>query len=64
MNYHSRRLKKTKTIILKKSKKSDYTDSKFYRLIILLDILSKVFETVIAVRLRDCTEINSLLSEE
>ncbi len=34
--YHSKQFKKTQTIVLRKSKKSDYIDSKTYRLIPLL----------------------------
>ena len=64
MGYHPRRFKEAKTIILKKPKKPDYTDPKSYRPIALLDTLGKAFETVMAVRLRDCAEANSLLPGE
>ena len=36
-------------IVLKKSKKKDYLESKIYRLIILLSILDKALKTVIAI---------------
>ena len=44
--------------------KLDYVEPKVYRQIVLLDILRKVFETVIVVRLRDYTKANIFLPKE
>ncbi len=44
--YHSKQFKKTQTIILCKLKKSDYIDSKMYRLNALLNIMSKVLKLI------------------
>jgi len=49
--YHSKQFKKTQMIVLCKSKKSDYTDSKTYRLIALLDIMSKALKLIMTKRL-------------
>ena len=42
--YYSKQFKKTQTIVLCKSKKSNYIDSKMYWFIALLDIMSKVLK--------------------
>ncbi len=60
--YHSKQFKKTQTIILRKSKKSDYIDSKTYRLIALLDIMSKVLKLIMIKRLSDIVETHHMLS--
>ena len=60
--YHSKQFKKTQTIVLCKSKKSDYIDLKTYRLIALLDIISKALKTIMIKRLSDITEIHYMLS--
>ena len=48
-------------MILKKLNKPDYSESKAYRPIALLDILDKVLETVILKRLVGLAESYSLL---
>ncbi len=60
--YHSKQFKKTQTIVLHKSKKSDYIDSKTYRLIALLDIMSKALKSIMIKRLSDIIEIHYMLS--
>ncbi len=51
--YHSKQFKKTQTIVLHKLKKSDYIDSKTYRLIALLNIMSKALKSIMMKRLSD-----------
>jgi len=60
--YHSKQFKKTQTIVLHKSKKSDYIDSKMYRLIALLNIMSKALKSIMIKRLSDIVEIHHMLS--
>ncbi len=60
--YHSKQFKKTQTIVLRKSKKSDYIDSKTYRLIALLDIMSKALKSIMIKRLSDIVETHCMLS--
>ncbi len=60
--YHSKQFKKTQTIVLRKSKKSDYIDSKAYRLIALLDIMSKALKSIMVKRLSDIVETHRMLS--
>ncbi len=60
--YHSKQFKKTQTIVLCKSKKSDYIDSKMYRLIALLDIMSKALKSIMIKRLSDIVETHCMLS--
>ncbi len=64
VGYHPREFRKANTIILRKLKKEDYLELKSYRLITLLSILRKALETVIARRLSNCAEDNSLLPLE
>ena len=64
VNYHSKKFRKTNIIVLRKSKKKNYFESKSYRLIILLNTLRKTLKTVITRRLSDCAEDNDLLSSE
>jgi len=59
--YHSKQFKKTQTIVLCKSKKSDYIDLKTYQLIVLLDIMSKALESIMIKRLSDITETHHML---
>jgi len=61
--YHSKQFKKTQIIVLCKSKKSDYTDSKTYRLIILLDIMRKVLKSIMTKRLSNIAETHHMLSD-
>ncbi len=60
--YHSKQFKKTQTIVLRKLKKSDYIDSKTYRLIALLNIMSKALKSIMIKRLSDIVEIHHMLS--
>ncbi len=60
--YHSKQFKKTQTIVLCKSKKSDYIDSKTYRLIALLNIMSKALKSIMIKRLSDIVETHYMLS--
>ncbi len=60
--YHLKQFKKTQTIVLHKSKKSNYIDSKTYRLIALLDIMSKALKLIMIKRLSDIVETHCMLS--
>ncbi len=59
--YHSKQFKKTQTIVLCKSKKSNYIDSKTYWFIALLDIMSKVLKSIMIKRLSDIVETHHML---
>jgi len=61
--YHLKQFKKAQTIVLYKSKKSDYTDSKTYQLIALLDIMSKVLKLIMTKRLSNIAETHHMLSD-
>jgi len=60
--YHLKQFKKTQTIVLRKLKKSDYIDSKMYRLIALLDVMSKALKSIMIKRLSDIAETHCMLS--
>ena len=60
--YHLKQFKKTQTIVLCKLKKSDYIDSKTYRLIALFNIMSKVLKSIMIKRLNDIVETHHILS--
>ncbi len=60
--YHSKQFKKAQTIVLCKSKKSNYIDLKMYRLIALLNIMSKTLESIMIKRLSDIVETHHMLS--
>jgi len=60
--YHSKQFKKTQTIVLCKLKKSDYINSKTYRLIALLNIMSKALKLIMIKRLSDIVETHCMLS--
>ncbi len=60
--YHSKQFKKTQTIVLRKSKKSDYIDLKMYRLIALLNIMNKALKSIMIKRLSDIVETYCMLS--
>ncbi len=60
-NYHSKIWREGTKIILKKSNKSNYSISKTYRIITLLNCLDKVAEKIIAVQLSYTAEINDKL---
>jgi len=59
--YHSKQFKKTQTIVLCKSKKSNYIDSKTYQFIALLDIMNKALKSIMIKRLNDITETHHML---
>ncbi len=59
--YHSKIWREGTEIILKKSNKSNYSISKTYRIITLLNCLDKVAEKIIAVQLSYTAEINDKL---
>ncbi len=60
-DYHSKIWREGTKIILKKSDKSNYSISKTYRIITLLNCLDKVAEKIIAVQLSYTAEINDKL---
>ncbi len=60
--YHLKQFKKTQTIVLCKLKKSDYIDLKMYRLIALLNIMSKALKSIMIKRLSDIVETHCMLS--
>ncbi len=60
--YHSKQFKKAQTIVLYKSKKSDYIDLKMYWFIALLNIMNKILESIIIKRLSDIAETHYMLS--
>jgi len=60
-DYHSKIWREDTRIILKKSDKSNYSISKTYRIITLLNCLNKVAEKIIAVQLSYTAEINDKL---
>ncbi len=57
-----KQFKKAQTIVLCKSKKSDYIDSKMYWLIALLDIMNKTLKSIMIKRLSDIAETYHMLS--
>ena len=61
--YYSKQFKKTQIIVLCKSKKSDYTDLKIYRLIALLNIMKKALKLIMIKRLSNITETHHMLSD-
>jgi len=60
--YHLKQFKKAQTIVLCKSKKSDYIDLKTYWLIALLNIMSKTLKSIMIKRLSDIAETHYMLS--
>jgi len=60
-DYHLKIWREDMKIILKKSNKSNYSISKTYRIITLLNCLNKVAEKIIAVQLSYTAEINDKL---
>ncbi len=59
--YYSKQFKKAQMIVLCKLKKSNYTDSKTYQLIALLDIMNKALKLIMIKRLSDITETHHML---
>ncbi len=53
--YHLKQFKKAQTIVLYKSKKSDYIDLKMYWLIALINIMNKTLKSIMIKRLSDIT---------
>jgi hypothetical protein len=64
LGYFPKAFKRTKTIVLRKPGKSDYTISKAYRPIVLENTIGKVFESVMAESIGYLTEIHELLPSE
>ncbi len=60
--YYLKQFKKTQTIVLHKSKKSNYIDSKMYWLIALFNIISKALKLIMIKRLSDIVETHHMLS--
>jgi hypothetical protein len=60
-NYHSRCFRESHIIILKNSKKKNYTNVKTYKSIAFLKIFDKVLKSMIARRINDLTKIHDLL---
>jgi hypothetical protein len=61
LNYHSRCFRETHIIVLKKSKKKNYTNVKTYKSIALLNTLDKVLKSMITRRISDLTKTHDLL---
>ena len=63
LKYHSRAFKETHIITLKKIKKTDYTTSKVYKSIILLNTISKTLEFIMIEKIAYLIEHHELLSK-
>lgn len=63
LGYHPHEWKRAVTLILRKPNKADYTSTKAYRPIALLNTMGKLLEIVIARRLTELAETNRLLPE-
>ncbi len=61
LNYHSRCFREINIIILKKSKKKNYTNVKTYKSIVLLNTFDKILKSIIARRISDLTKTHDLL---
>ncbi len=61
MSYYSKKFYKINIIMLRKSKKKNYFESKSYKLITLLNILRKTLKIVITRRFNNYVEDNDLL---
>ena len=64
LGYFPKAFKRTKTIVLRKPGKPDYTISKAYRPIALENTIGKVFESVMAESISYLTELHELLPSE
>ena len=62
--YYSQCWRKDTEIILKKIEKSNYLKTKIYRMITLLNCLSKVSEKIITIKLSYLIEITDLLNSD
>ena len=61
VGYYLRKFKEAKTIIFKKLAKPDYSEVKFYRLIVLFCTLGKALKTVITKIFSDYIKSHGLL---
>jgi len=61
LGHYFKQFKKTRTIVLRKPNKNDYTDFKAYRPIALLDTIEKALESTVARRFNDEAKIKQLL---
>jgi hypothetical protein len=61
LNYHSRCFREIHIIVLKKSRKKNYTNVKTYKSIALLNTFDKILKSMIARRINDLTKIYDLL---
>jgi hypothetical protein len=59
--YYSKAYKEVNTITLKKSEKKDYTISKSYRLIILLNIIDKIMKSIMSKKIAWLAKTHRLL---
>ena len=64
LRYHLKEFKIANTIILRKSGKDDYSESKSYRLIALLSTIGKTLKAIVTKRLSDYAEKHNLLPPE
>ena len=64
LRYHLKEFKIANTIVLRKPGKDNYSKPKSYRLIVLLSIIGKALEAIVAKRLSDCAEEHNLLPPE
>ncbi len=60
LNYHSRCFREAHIIVLKKSRKKNYTNVKMYKSIAFLNTLSKILKSMIARRINDMTKTHDL----
>ncbi len=63
LEYHLKQFKKTQMIVLCKSKKSNYINSKMYWFIALLNIMSKALKLIMIKRLSNIVETHYMLSK-
>ena len=61
LGYHPEVFKRANTVVLRKPKKNDYTNSKAYRSIALLNTIEKALKSVVARKLIDVAKANHLL---
>ncbi len=61
LSYHSRCFREIHIIILKKSRKKNYTNVKTYKSIALLNTFDKILKSMIARRINDLTKTHDLL---
>lgn len=61
LGYHPKLFRESKTVVLRKSAKGDYTQPKAYRSIALLNTLGKALESILATRISFAAEEFELL---